>query len=62
MSSSESESSGAGNVATKARNLDQKLTEISAKGQKPGGNAIAQGFQPTRQTVATRVSVRLSHS
>ena len=42
-----------GNVATKARNLDHKLTEISSKGQKPTINAIAQGFQPTRQTVST---------
>lgn len=51
-SESESESVKAPvNVAGKTRDLDRKLTEIGAKGQKPGVSAIAQGFQPTRQTV-----------
>ena len=47
--------SGAANVATKTRNLDQRLTEISSKGQKPTINAIAQGFQPSRTTLAAQV-------
>ncbi len=53
---SDSDSGEASNVVTKTRNLDQKLTEISSKGQKPTVNAIAQGFQPSRQTLATQVN------
>ena len=53
---SDSDSDGPLDVATKARNLDQKLTEISSKGQKPAVNAIAQGFQPSRKGLAPPVS------
>ncbi|UJR08525.1 hypothetical protein I4U23_012788 [Adineta vaga] len=55
-SDSESESVPKGNVAVKTRIIDQKLSDISSKGQKPGVNAVAQGFQPTRQTVAPRIN------
>lgn len=54
-SESESESVKAPtNVANKTRDIDRQLTEIRAKGQKPGVGAIAQGFQPTRQTVTVQ--------
>jgi len=54
-SDSESESVKAPtNVASKTRDINRQLTEIRAKGQKPGASAIAQGFQPTRQTVTVQ--------
>ncbi len=46
----------AANVATKTRVLDKKLNDISSKGQKPAINAIAQGFRPSHQTLATQVN------
>ncbi|CAF0967731.1 unnamed protein product [Adineta steineri] len=51
--SSDSDNLMEANVATKTRVLDQKLNEISSRGQKTTVGAIAQGFQPSRQTVAT---------
>jgi hypothetical protein len=56
---SDSNSDEALNVATKTRNLDQKLTEISSKGQKPTINAIAQGFQPSRKALAAPVNKQI---
>ncbi|CAF1385251.1 unnamed protein product [Rotaria sordida] len=52
--SSEDDSEIDRNVATKTRVLDQKLTEISAKGQKPTINAISQGFLPSHKTLSTQ--------
>ena len=43
------------NVATKVNIIDGKLTDSMAKGHKPTVNAVAQGFQPSRQTLATQV-------
>jgi hypothetical protein len=43
-------------VANKVKIIDRKLTEASAKGQKPSVNAIAQGFQPSRQALAHQVT------
>lgn len=55
---SDSDDPGITNVATKTRVLDQKLNDISSKGQKPTINAIAQGFQPSTRTVASHVNTR----
>ncbi|CAF0861014.1 unnamed protein product [Rotaria sp. Silwood1] len=52
--SSDEESQSRTNVATKTRILDQKLNEISSKGQKPTINALPQGFQPSRTTLSNQ--------
>ncbi|CAF0800499.1 unnamed protein product [Adineta ricciae] len=41
-------------VTDKKRIIDQKLQESASKGKKPGISAIAQGFQPTRETLKTQ--------
>lgn len=43
------------NITEKTRFIEQKLREASIKGQKPSINAIAQGFQPSRESLATQV-------
>jgi len=40
------------NITEKTRIIERKLQEASTKGQKPTINAIAQGFQPSRTSLA----------
>ncbi|CAF0837020.1 unnamed protein product [Rotaria sordida] len=42
------------NVTEKKRLIEQKLHEASKKGEKPTINAIAQGFRPSRESLATQ--------
>lgn len=44
------------NITEKKRIIEQKLQEASTKGQKPGVSAIAQGFQPSRDSLGTQVN------
>lgn len=44
------------NIADKKRIIDQKLQQASTAGQKPSVNAIALGFQPSRQALAGQVN------
>lgn len=46
------------NITEKKRIIERKLQESNMKGQKPTINAIAQGFQPTRQILAPQVNKR----
>jgi hypothetical protein len=39
----------------KKRIIERKLQESNMKGQKPTVNAIAQGFQPSRESLSTKV-------
>jgi hypothetical protein len=48
------------NVPAKTKILDQKLTEISSKGQKPTIGAVPQGFQPSHKTLASQVNKYLN--
>jgi hypothetical protein len=43
------------NVTEKKRIIERKLQESNMKGQKPTINAIAQGFQPSRESLSTKV-------
>ena len=43
------------NVGDKTRIIQQKLDESKTKGQKPMIGAIAQGFLPSRESLATPV-------
>ncbi len=43
------------NISEKTRFIERKLQEASARGQKPGVGAIAQGFQPSQKSLATQV-------
>jgi len=44
------------NLNDKRRIIEQKIQESNAKGQKPGLNAIPQGFLPSRESLATQVN------
>jgi hypothetical protein len=44
------------NVTEKKRIIERKLNESITKGQKPGINAIAQGFRPSHQSLNAQVN------
>ena len=44
------------NVTEKKRIIERKLNASIAKGQKPGINAIAQGFRPSHQSLNAQVN------
>jgi hypothetical protein len=52
-------------VSDKTRIIERKLQEANIKGQKPGISVLAQGFHPSRESLANQVKqfiLLISHS